>query len=259
MTTTKMGVACAYVAVDRNLVKVYDGKKVYMKDCQEFGFWLVNNTRSNQVAYIEINGKPISTQGIVLRPGQNTWLDCNWDTHRRFKFETYEIDGSKESLDATSDNGRVVVKFYAEKQVMSQPIVMPPIPLVNPYPPYPWSQPTIMYFSQPNIIYGMPTTCNVNYSSTPSSSVTLDCASFDDTQETKSFETGRIEAGSKSDQKFESVDMQFDNYSSYYVEYIILPESQLPVRPGNFVMKCECGKKIKHKDKFCSRCGKKLK
>jgi len=280
-----MGEACAHVAVDRNLVKVYDGKKIYMKNGQEFGFWLVNNTREVQKAEIEINGKLISSQGLVLRPAQKVWLDCNWDTNRRFKFETYEIDDTNEAKSATADNGKVVVKFYAEKPIVKPIVIDQPVPYIVrpvPYPVYPHVYPWLNpYWSNPHIVYcssnsgggtcgslSMGNTLTANSSGNASlnikganvnytSEITQD--SFHIGEPAPSIETGRIEAGSKSDQQFTHVDMEFNTYYSYCVEYQILPESRMPVSPGDVKLKCECGKKIKHKDVFCSRCGKKLK
>ena len=284
MVQIKTGEAFAQVAIDRNLVKVYDNAKIYMKGGQEFGFWLVNNTTSTQKAEIELNGKLISSRGLVLRPGQKTWLDCNWETHRKFKFETYEIENTEEAKNATANNGRVKVWFYPEKEyqrpiVINEPqpyIINRPAPIIiNPIPWHPWSNP---YWYGGSPIYNQ--CANANYGSkgsTCSSNTTMSCnvgMNQEVNGETQpeqsrnlfscgvtmdSMETGRVEAGAKSDMQFENVELEFSGTCSYTSEFRILPMSLLPVSPQDLRLKCECGKNLKRKDKFCSRCGKRVK
>jgi hypothetical protein len=74
---------------------------------------------------------------------------------------------------------------------------------------------------------------------------------FDD-----SSETGRIGQGGLSEQSFKSVEMDFDQCTFHSVEYKILPTSNKPVESGDLKQYCcECGKKLKKTDKFCSNCG----
>lgn len=78
-----------------------------------------------------------------------------------------------------------------------------------------------------------------------------------------SIETGRIEKGDKSNQKFEEIDMQFERYHISNVIYKLVPESQRPVETKEIVSEVknfceECGNKLKGHEKFCSECGNKL-
>ena len=78
---------------------------------------------------------------------------------------------------------------------------------------------------------------------------------------TKSIETGRVEAGSSSDQKFEYVNKSFDYYAFHTVECKLLPISQKinTAEDINIKRYCtNCGKKSIKTDKFCSQCGNKL-
>ncbi len=70
--------------------------------------------------------------------------------------------------------------------------------------------------------------------------------------------TGRIEQGSISNQKFETVNMIFDTYSFHTVEYKLLPSSEKPLEMKDLRKYCsQCGKKLSPSDNFCSSCGKK--
>ena len=73
-------------------------------------------------------------------------------------------------------------------------------------------------------------------------------------------ETGRIEKGETSTQKFESLNMEFETYCINRVSYQILPESKKPVETSeikkNFCI--ECGHKLKGSERFCPSCGTKI-
>ena len=80
-------------------------------------------------------------------------------------------------------------------------------------------------------------------------------------RKTKSIETGRVEAGSSSDQKFDYVDKSFDYYAFHTVEYKMLPVSQKvnTVNDVNIKRFCtNCAAKHTPTAKFCSQCGRPL-
>lgn len=71
-------------------------------------------------------------------------------------------------------------------------------------------------------------------------------------------ETGRIGQGSKSSQKFETVDMEFEQYTFHSIEYTILPINDKPIEEMDLRKYCtECGKKLKKTDMYCASCGTK--
>ncbi len=92
-----------------------------------------------------------------------------------------------------------------------------------------------------------------------SSSLTLDSVLSDETKslnETK--ETGRIEQGSISNQKFETVNMSFEFWAFHTTEYTLLPTSEKPLEVKDLKKYCnQCGKKLHPSDNFCSSCGTK--
>lgn len=76
----------------------------------------------------------------------------------------------------------------------------------------------------------------------------------------KTIETGRVEKGSSSDQKFKTVSKDFEYFAFHTVEYKLLPVSQKvnTVEDLNVKVYCtNCGTKLGKGHKFCSSCGTK--
>lgn len=76
----------------------------------------------------------------------------------------------------------------------------------------------------------------------------------------KSIETGRVEQGSYSDQKFKTVNKEFDYFPFHTIEYKMMPVSQKvnTLSDVNVKVYCtNCGHKLGKTDKFCSSCGTK--
>jgi hypothetical protein len=76
----------------------------------------------------------------------------------------------------------------------------------------------------------------------------------------KSIETGRVEQGSYSDQKFKTVNKEFDYFPFHTIEYKMMPVSQKvnTLSDVNVKVYCtNCGSKLGKTDKFCSNCGTK--
>jgi len=77
----------------------------------------------------------------------------------------------------------------------------------------------------------------------------------------KKIETGRVEAGSKSDQSLTTVYMNWEYTPFHTVEYKMLPVSQKINTVDDIQVKrycTACGGKTKSKDKFCSSCGDRI-
>ena len=76
----------------------------------------------------------------------------------------------------------------------------------------------------------------------------------------KSIETGRVEQGSYSDQKFKTVNKEFDYFPFHTIEYKMMPVSQKVNTMADINVKrycTNCGSKLGKTDKFCSNCGTK--
>ena len=232
---------------DRGKKQIKSGK-VFLKDKEEFEIELFNPLTVSVLADIKLNGQSVSKTGLVVKPGQRVYLDCFIDDRKKFKFSTYEIENSGEALEATANNGVLEVFFYKEDvitlnnwQRRFDRII---VEKHYPYNPYPWYNPYTIYGSggvstfttNGSNALGTTTTSNVyNSSNNINCSYTshvdlpnLNVAGSNNMNSLKSIETGRVEKGEKSKQKFTEVDMDFEkNYISSTIIQI-LPESRKP-------------------------------
>lgn len=241
------GAAC--VTVNRNRLKTYTGThtfqtQVYLQNGQEFELELFNPSTITKLAKISLNGKDISQSGLVIKPGQRVYLERFLDVAKRFKFETYTVDGSTEAQQAIASNGEVVVTFYDEE-------VPKPVYVNN------WEE-QVKYRSAPEGIRfsnqlfassGMMKVASLCQSTTTTSTVTTDA-----------IETGRIEKGSSSDQRFKSYDGKFNYWSCNTVTIKMLPFNSKPLEVDDLAQYCTiCGTKNKKGNyKFCPKCGTKF-
>ena len=243
----------ANICIGKNRLKQYSSN-VYLKNNQEFEIELFNPKTTPVLAKIKLNGSYISTKGIYLKPGERVFLNRFIDKAMKFTFSTYEVDGDNSSvLKAIANNGDVSVEFYDEQVVFNTT----------------WNQPTWINLGSTftytnNTITDNLNTVNNYYSNTSSSSPTLSTSSFNSSpklKRSKEIETGRVEAGSSSNQKFETINGNFNSWYTTVVNWKILPESQEPVTVASVTTNyCgACGNKIQKSNyKFCPNCGEKL-
>lgn len=228
---------------DRGRKSIKKGK-VFLKDKESFEIELFNPLQDSVLADIKLNGKSISKSGLVLRPGQRFYLDCFIDNQKKFVFNTYEIDSNnEESVKATEKNGLLEVFFYKEevitldnwKSKFDRIIVEKWYPYYpyNPYPYYP-SQPTIWYSNNSGTGDLKLNSSSISNSNNTSYTSNVDLSNLNigdsvNVMSINSMETGRVEKGEKSSQKFTEIDMDFENHyiSSTIIE--ILPDSRKPL------------------------------
>ena len=231
--------------------------KVFLEDKEEFEIELFNPLTVSVLADIKLNGQSISKTGLVVKPGQRIYLDCFIDDKKKFKFSTYEIENSGEVLDATQNNGLLEVFFYKEdvitldnwKSKFDRIIVEKWYPVYYPsYPVYPYyNRPSIWYGTNSPTIGGSCVTTNLTNgvigtttTNTYSSNNLINCSYTSDVNVpyggttvnnlfSNSLETGRVEKGEKSKQKFTEVDIDFEKHYIASTIIQILPESRKPV------------------------------
>ena len=235
--------------------------KVYLKDKEEFQIELFNPLTDCVLADIKLNGNTISQSGLVIRPGERFYLDCFVDDNKKFVFNTYEVEDSQSTKVAISKNGMLEVFFYKESVVslknwrnrFDRVIVEKYYPVHYPhYHPYWYTTPNVYcgtttgglsgtttggyytnglnttttntaYYSNPNLQPINSTyTAGINISDLGNMTTTTSYS-------TNSIETGRVEKGSKSNQKFEEVDMDFEKFHISSIVLQLLPESVKPV------------------------------
>jgi hypothetical protein len=241
---------------DKGRKSIKNGK-VFLNDGDEFEVELFNPLTVSVLADIKLNGQSISKTGLVVKPGQRVYLDCFIDDRKKFKFSTYEIENSGEALEATQNNGLLEVFFYKEdvitldnwKSKFDRVIVEKWYPVYYPtYPVYPYYNRPNIWFGSTSPIYGScittngsgiigtTTTTNAYYSSNnvdfsnTSNSVNLSNLNItgSNMNSLNSIETGRVEKGEESKQKFTEVDMDFENHYIASTIIQILPESRKP-------------------------------
>lgn len=239
--------------------------KVFLEDKEEFEIELFNPLTVSVLADIKLNGQSISKTGLVVKPGQRVYLDCFIDDKKKFKFSTYEIENSGEALDVTQNNGLLEVFFYKEdvitldnwKSKFDRIIVEKWYPVYYPsYPVYPYyNRPSIWHGTNLPTIGGSCVTTNLNNSivgttttNTYSSNNLINCSYTSDVNIpyggttvnnlfSNSLETGRVEKGEKSKQKFTEVDMDFEKHYIASTIIQILPESRKPAEIKNMKTK----------------------
>lgn len=271
--------AFAKIAVNKSLLKEYSSSKyqrvVYLNDGDEFQIQLFNPEKFPIAAKIHLNGEELSDM-LVLRPGERIWLERYLDQARKFKFSTYEIEDSYEAKEAASLNGEVKIQFYRVKTPRQNTVINISCPIST------IGSPTSIYYntinnsdcqvksiSEPELASNLN---SVNLASSGMSEETWYKSSYiSDTacnfyasstaaEPERSIETGRVEQGGYSNQKFSYVNYDFEDWSFRTETISILPLSRKPVTASDLKKKycSNCGRKLSPKHKFCPYCGTKV-
>ena len=262
------------IAIAKSICKEYStssySRVVYLDNGQEFQIQLFNPHKFTIGAEIFINDEKLSNR-IVLKPGERIWLERYLDINKKFKFSTYEVEANDADVqEAIKDNGTIEVKFYKEtKEYWTNPVInltrntwwnntaYPPT--IDVFYNTSSSTSTENYYDNSLITFNYCTNCatptsdyctnlNTNFASSTSIPDKIVC------------ETGRIEAGSISNQEFDSVNIDFE-YLPFVTEKIkLLPISQKPYTVNDLhkIYCTECGRKLKTNYKFCPFCGSKI-
>lgn len=285
--------ALAKIAISRNLIKEYKSsdsdRTVYLNDGTEFQIYLKNPFQNHLGIKIYVNNKSIGNM-LVLRPGQSFWLDRFVNENSKFLFSTYQVENTGEMRYAINNNGKVKIEFFHEREKIDfQPCVITynGNDYLNGYGNSICSRTKLT--SDVNTCYysNSVTTGDAgdnSYHLTASSSLNLDSAastitassatrsmskslkkeidknSNKNVDQNLSLETGRVEKGGRSNQEFETCDIDFEYYPFQTENILILPNSRKQIRTEDVRRKycSQCGKKVSPKDKFCSNCGAKL-
>ena len=274
------------IAITKSICKEYStssySRVVYLENGQEFQIQLFNPRNFTIGAEIFINGERLSNY-LVLKPGERIWLERYLDIKKKFKFSTYEVEGNdKDVQEAIKDNGNIEVKFY--KEVLKKDFPNYPISTIEYFKTTEWNPTNLISGTNDYVEDQWSTTistkanCSDNkfctthtYYSNPcidtlttgdQGNLVSFCASSVSTNMPDEMicETGRIEAGSTSNQEFDNVNMDFEYFPFVTEKIKILPISQKPFTTNDLhkIYCPECGRKLKSTYKFCPFCGSKI-
>ena len=249
------------ITSNKNRIKHYEDS-VYLNDGQQFELEIFNPHQFKVLAKISINGKEISQAGLVIRPGQRIYLERYLDAAKKFKFETYEVEDSNESKEAIAKNGQVKVEFFYELNLRGNYWYGNSMTINSNN----WAGSHTTTIS-PNTFFtstgtgqlgsGISYTSssaigNLSYGGTTVNNVSMPVAG--------SIETGRIEKGSNSKQKFSEENGSYNWWVNETVIIKLLPLSKKPVEVADIRNYCcGCGSRIKKSSwKFCPSCGESL-
>jgi hypothetical protein len=261
-TITHKGVPTAHITRKKSRLKVYNGHNVFLNDGDNFEFEIHNPKQHSVLAKIKLNGEYISSSGIIIKPGQRVFLERFLDSNNKFEYSTYKVKNNEENRSAIDLNGDVRIEFYDQQLVSNNNLYLNGTNW-NPN----WSTITTGSPYYGNMTY---TTSSIGCTVTTSSAYinTSLGRGFANKYEPKSLgakpikksiETGRVEKGEESDQKFTYSNDNFSCAVSKYYDFKILPTSQKSIDVTEIRQYCtECGVKIKTSFKFCPSCGNKI-
>jgi len=266
----------AHITLNKSRIKTYPYNQIFMADGSEFQIELDNCTTYVWLAVISVNGEKISDSGLVLKPGEHVFLDTpnigSGGKKRKFKFETYGIEQGRSHL--VANNGKVKIEFYKERTLppwinfRTYTYISPPDPV--PYVPY-WDRG--FYYSSAGVTSGgmvdtggsvtiSNATENISCSSKQVNEKSCGEVSLGESVKclVPTEETGRIERGSKSKQKFYKTNYDFETFASYTEEFQIFSLSKRVVNIQEAIREycTQCGKKRKKNFLFCPKCGNKF-
>lgn len=274
------------------------GSTYYLNKGQEFQIELFNPTTDVVLARISLNGKLISEGGLIIKPGERIFLDRFLDENKKFLFDTYQVNNIEAVKQAIKDNGDLQVDFHREQitiPIISNNLYFGSTGGYGGYG-NTTTELNSTFTTNTGTVTGGVTldgistdTPNITFTSGFVDSTTgeydlkYNSLGLDQdmyipvrsassgkqnkskrrrivkTSAKKTIETGRVEKGSTSNQRIETVDMKFEDYAFHTVSYKMLPASQKNMSSEELVEKycVNCGKKNKINNKFCPNCGTK--
>lgn len=265
-------------------LRTYNENTIFLNNGNEFQIRLFNPLSEKIGVKIGLNNN-FSESYLILHPGQDVILDRFLDDRKKMLFETYNYDSNNtDAQKAIINNGNVTIKFFKEyKEPINYSSYSGNIKI---------SGNTNDYLHNYNVTTSgnvgignqhpnhtltidnlnfneTCTTTNINLNSTISSftssntnsrSYTEDQFKSSGRKRIKSTlkETGRVEKGNISNQNLTKVDVKFESFSFYEINYDLKPVSEkgeLEVREY-----CpNCGYRSRNdKWNFCPKCGNKL-
>lgn len=284
-----------HLTVGRNRRTRYGADQYRLKDGDEYELELHNPTTGTVGARLTVDGRPLGSTTVVLRPGERVYIERWLDEARKLRFGTYAVDDTPGNRAAVSRNGVVRAEFLRER-------VPPPPPVPNP-----WVTLAAYPYAQYSFTAGAPDadlgagTCSlgsasasagINFCSTDltgadatysrsfdsapeertrggqstnhlSRRVTTKSTSFGGEIKAKNAApemlTGRSEKGSHSGQSFQRVSIEFEHWAFHTEEFRIMPLDSEDAQDAVKKYCTGCGTRARRQTwKWCPNCGTKI-
>ena len=243
-----------FITKNKSRLKIYDDK-VFMRNGETFELEIFNAFDLDIMVLIDFDGKPMSNNGLIVKPGQRVFLERYLDKNSKFKFETYDSDGSEAGQRAIAKNGDVEVKIYKEKIAPKYTPVRHQLFHTDyrstgrkPRRDYSRSAGTIpadtgmLSFASEGIM------SLGDVRSAPSPEI----------YDSAPVETGQVGEGASSDQHFKYITKDFERYSTLEYKFKILPESHKETYAEDIKNYCSnCGRRSRSREVYCPKCGTK--
>lgn len=250
----------AHITIQKNRLRCKAGK-VYLKDGTDFEIELINRKSHYVAARICINGDYIGSD-IILNPHNTVYLERHIGTPKKFRFNSFMTANDDKLNEIVAKNGLIEISFYDEI-----------VPVVTTY-----TTTTFPSYYFNNSLWNPNGTCAlpnnmVFYSSAHDGNDEMLCDSYSPTNKGNNYkgfsgkmsapeiETGRVEKGDNSNQKFVNVSAKFYTYPFETDIIHILPISRQEndinvISVDDIRSYCpKCGRRIKKGWKFCAGCG----
>jgi hypothetical protein len=257
-----------FISKNKNRLKIYDKKNVYLNNGDNFELEIFNNQTETIGVEILLNSKKISNSLLILRPAERIFLDRYLDESKKFLFETYEVKDTQKVRDIIANNGKIEIRCYKEQPVQTYGHISVGIPWNQPY----WSTGTPYYYNNTVTTSSGNGTFNLSGGTITSSSCffSSDINYNDKTQipinstyttcSLDMLETGIVGKGDTSNQKFDYTNFNPQSCYFYNCELQILPASQKNKTIKEIKEYCtSCGYRVRNeKWKHCPNCGEKI-
>jgi len=264
----------AQLGVNKSLLKEFNkngdenNRTVFMENGEEFQIQLFNPYDCVVGVEISLNGDVQHNQ-LILKPGEKVWIERQLDKPVKFKFETYEVEANNTYVEkAIANNGVLTFKFYKERKIemyKSCPSLLRDLVWDGKFYDGDYSGVQINTNNLTTSIGNLCCSSVVNadaatdtyYSNTLNNNFSLSSKTC--TNSIKK-ETGRIEEGRNSNQKFKNAYYDLEYFPVDTETIHILPISEKQYNASDAVKRyCpQCGRKLKQQYKFCPFCGERL-
>lgn len=258
-----------------------DNGEIHIPFDTEYALWLTNKHDRGAVAQIFIDGENVSGGGYILKPHQSLSIKRHSGEDKAFKFVALTSNeakkAGKDGPNERKEKGLIEVRFFLEKKIEPVPIIVKKYIIEQPYIPWvntnPWPtpvSPTPIYTCSNSTVNSplRATSCNLTgrvdtqrgpRGQSCGSSQTPPCGEWHEQKLSEGCTVKGSNTGQQFRQEYIDIESSYTSLKVFLVGYIDEEKRNEGVESSTNVRFCSnCGAKVRHKDKFCAICGRKL-